>query len=235
MLNKIIDGRTDLVFEFLHQGNSVDTIDADGISLIQWCAYYGDVSAIRLLISKGARLETLGDNLDLTGAAFHGHWQLTQFLIEQGADASMPSTDNGETALHAACTAASRPAYQYIVEILLANGADPNWPTIPGMETGMFMRDATTHGETPLHRAAAFGGPELVTVLLNAGAKVESRDVHGETPLAWASWHQRPASVLKLLCYGDHHISDSHVSLYTRDHGMGWGGLEKSLRGKPHL
>ncbi len=96
------------------------------------------------------------------------------------------------------------------------------------------MRDAKTDGESPLHRAAAFGGPELITMLINAGGNVESRDVHGETPLAWACWHQRPASVLKLLCYGDHLISDSHVRLYTRDHGMGWGGLEKSFRGKPH-
>jgi uncharacterized protein len=49
---------------------------------MQWAAYYGDVSAIRYLLSKGAAIASLGENLDLNGAVFHGHWRLCEFLIQ---------------------------------------------------------------------------------------------------------------------------------------------------------
>ena len=52
-------------------------------------------------------------------------------------------------------------------------------------------------------------------------------------PLSWASWHLRPAAIFRLLCYGEHSISAN--ADYTGDHGMGWGGVEVSLRGTPHL
>src|SRR3954463_8513579 len=102
MLERIADGRTDLVFEYLAQGHSADSVGGGGVSLMQWCAYYGDVSAIRYLIAHGAALASLGENLGLTTASFHGHWQLCQFLIEHGADVNHSDPETGETALHAA-------------------------------------------------------------------------------------------------------------------------------------
>jgi uncharacterized protein len=234
MLQRIADGRTDLVFDFLAAGNAVDAVDAGGVSLMQWCAYYGDVSAIRFLLSRGASLDALGDNRDLNAAAFHGHWQLCQFLIENGADVNHPLSDTLETPLHAALSHANRPAYNLVVRVLLAAGADPNRATKPGVETGSFMRDCRTHGEMPLHRAAAFGNAEAIQMLLDAGAVVDARDAHGDTALAWASWHCRPGTILKLLCYGPHRISAAGVAHYSSDHGAGWGGMEASLKGKPH-
>jgi ankyrin repeat protein len=85
ILDRISNGRTDLVFDFLSAGLAAASTDSNGVSLIKWCAYYGDVSAIRFLLGKGESLTSLGSNLDLNGAAFHGHWQLCQFLIENGA------------------------------------------------------------------------------------------------------------------------------------------------------
>ena len=85
MLQKLIDGRTDLVFDFIADGNPATSKDANGVPLIQWCAYHGDVSAIRFLLANGESLQSLGDNLDLNGAVFHGYWKLCQYLIEQGA------------------------------------------------------------------------------------------------------------------------------------------------------
>jgi ankyrin repeat protein len=231
--DRIANGRTDLVFDFLDQGNAADSTDAGGVSLLKWCAYYGDVSAIRLLLSRGETLLSLGENLDLNGAAFHGHWQLCQFLIENGADVNHPLPDTGETPLHAALCKANRPAYNLVLRVLLTAGADPNRATIPGVETGSFMRDCRTRGETPLHRAAAFGTIEAIQLLLKAGAVVGARDAGGDSPLAWASWHLRPASVLRLLCHGEHTISPRAVEYYTTDHGSGWGGLEAGLRGDP--
>ena len=141
MLERIADGRTDLVFDYLARGHAADAVDGHGVSLIQWCAYYGDVSAIRYLVSRGASLAALGENLDLNGASFHGHWQLCQFLVENAADVNHALPDTGETPLHAALCKANRPYYNLVLQVLLANGADPNRATKAGVETGAFMRD----------------------------------------------------------------------------------------------
>lgn len=235
LLERITDGRTDLVFDYLAAGHAADGTDRDGVPLLRWCAYYGDVSAIRFLISNGAVLESLGENLDLNGAAFHGHWQLCQFLIDNGADPNHPLPDTGETPLHAAICKADRPGYDHVVRVLLAAGADPNARTKPGVETGGFMRDARTRGETPLHRAAAFGTAETIRMLLSAGAVIDAKDARGESPLGWASWHLRPGSILQALCHGGFHISPTAAARLTSDHGRGWGnGMETNLLGTPH-
>ncbi|MDR2172403.1 MAG: ankyrin repeat domain-containing protein, partial [Planctomycetaceae bacterium] len=39
------------------------------------------------------------------------------------------------------------------------------------------------NGETPLHDAAERGRPEMLTILLEAGADVNAKDIHGMTPL----------------------------------------------------
>jgi ankyrin repeat protein len=233
MLDRIVDGRTDLVFEYLAAGGNAESRDAAGVSLLQWCAYYGDVSAIRFLLGRGAALQSLGANLDLNGAAFHGYWRLCQFLLEKGAQARWADAETEETALHAALSAPNRPAYVPVVQVLLAAGADPNARTHAGAPTGSFMRDCRTRAETPLHRAAAFGDEETIRLLLAAGAAVDVRDANGDTPLSWASWHTRPDAILRLLCYDGHSIHPDRRS--TFDHGRGWRELEKSLLGTPHV
>ena len=229
MLQKIVDGRTDLVFEYVAEGHAATTTDSKGVSLIQWCAHHGDVSAIRFLLKNGESLDSLGQNYDLNGAVFHGYWKLCQYLIEQGADVNFPLPDTGEVPLHAAFCKANRPVYDAIVEVLLANGADPNVTTQAGAETGDFMRDCYTKAETPLHRAAAFGSKRSIQKLLDAGARRDIKDMNGETPLSWASWHLRPASILRLLCYGKFSIHPDNQSSY--DHGSGW----EQPSGRPHV
>jgi uncharacterized protein len=206
VLERIADGRTDLVLDYLAQGHAADSRDAGGVSLIQWCAYSGDVSAIRYLVSRGASLDALGDNLDLNGAVFHGHWQLCEFLIEHGADVNHPLPETGETPLHAALCKANHTVYNRVLKVLLAHGADPNRTTKAGIETDSFMRDCRTRGETPLHRAAAFGDAEAIQLLLDAGAVIDARDAQGDTPLSWASWYLRPRAILRMLCYGRYSV-----------------------------
>ena len=231
LIDRIAAGRTDLVFDHLDQGGSAAHRDSDGVALISWCARYGDVSAIRHLLANGERLESLGANLDLEGAAFHGHWRLCEFLLEHGADVNRTDPATGETALHAALCKPNRPAYDLVVRVLLAAGASPDSPTTPGVETGSFMRDCRTHGETPLHRAAAFGSEAVIRMLLDAGATRDAKDAHGDSPLSWASWHTRPDAILRMLCYDDHFVRADRGS--TFDHGAGWGVMELDLLGHP--
>ena len=230
IIRRIMDGRTDLVFDYVAEGHSASSTDPDGVALIKWCAYYGDVSAIRFLLGKSESLESLGENLGLNEAVFHGHWQLCQFLIEHGANVNHPQADTGETPLHSALCKANRPTYDLVLKVLLANGANPNRVTKPDTETGGFMRDCRTKAETPLHRAAAFATEETIQLLLDAGAFVDAKDMNGDSPLTWASWHLRPDSILRKLCYGDFAIHPARRSTY--DHGTGW---EIMGVGKPHM
>jgi ankyrin repeat protein len=231
MLERIADGRTDLVFDLVAGGNPATTADAKGVRVLQWCAYYGDVSAIRHLLAHGERLATLGDDLGLNAAAFHGHWRLCEFLLEHGADANRALEDTGETPLHAALCKANRPGHDLVLQVLLAHGASPNVATKSGVETGGFMRDARTKGETPLHRAAAFASAESIQRLLDAGARREAKDASGDTPLSWASWHLRPDAILRLLLHDGHTLHPSRDS--AADHGTGWGTLDLALLGRP--
>jgi ankyrin repeat protein len=152
----------------------------------------------------------LGADLGLNGAAFHGHWQLCEFLIENGASVRFVDPTTAETPLHSALTNEDRLRYDLVVKVLLRAGADPNAVTNPGAPTGAFMRDARTRGETPLHRSALFGTPGTIGLLLDAGASREAQDAFGETPLAWASWARRPVEVLRALLYADHQIHPEH-------------------------
>jgi uncharacterized protein len=221
MLDEIAAGRTDLVFEYVAAGNAADSTDGDGVALMQWCAYYGDVSAMKFLLAKGAPLAALGDDLGLTGACFHGHWRLCRFLIDRGADVNRPERETGESPLHSALCTTNRLRHNLVLKVLLAAGANPNCATKPNVETGGFMRDCRTKGETPLHRAAAFGDEEAIQLLLDAGAKIDAKDMNGDSALSWASWYSRPTPILRKLLYGDFRIHPENRP------------MESNLAGKP--
>jgi ankyrin repeat protein len=212
MLEKIADGRTDLVFDYLAEGHPANSADGAGVSLIQWCAYYGDVSAMKFLLANGAPLEALGPHYGLATACFHGHWRLCQFLIERGADVNLADPENGETPLHAALCKGEL-AQNRVLQVLLANGANPNCVTKESAETGGFMRDVRTRRETPLHRAAAFCDEEAIQMLIDAGAALDARDMNGDSPLTWASWYLRPTPILRKLLFGNFRIRPNNRSM----------------------
>jgi ankyrin repeat protein len=221
LLQRIEDGRTDLVEPLLANPDARTVLLEHGARLLGWCSYFGDVTACRLLLKHGQVLTDLGPDLGLNGAAFHGHWQLCEVLLESGADPRYVDPATGETPLHSALANDDRLRYDLVVEVLLRAGADANAATLPGVETGSFMRDCRTRGETPLHRAAAFGTAGTIEMLLAAGADRERKDAHGDTPHAWASWARRPADVLRPLLYGSHHIR------------AGYQPMRANLLGKP--
>lgn len=205
-LARVAGGRTDLILDLLAAGVPAWHTDADGVPLLNHCAYFGDVSAMRVLLEWGASPRSLGVNLGLHAAAFHGHWQLCEYLLELGADASHALAETGETPLHAALCTTDRTTRDVVLSVLLRHGADPTRCTVPGVPTDAFMRDGRTRGETALHRAAAFGTEATIRLLLDAGADVAARDANGDSPLAWASWYTRPDGVLRLLCFEPHSI-----------------------------
>jgi ankyrin repeat protein len=135
----------------------------------------------------------------LAGLCYVNQFECVKVLLEQGAaDPNRGRLESGETPLHHAVLGVE-PGRVELVRLLVDHGADPNAPTIPGIETSNFWRDARTRGETPLHRAAAFAAEETIAILLAAGADRAIRDVNDDSPVSWASWHQRPWSIVELL------------------------------------
>lgn len=167
-------------------------------------AYNGDVDEVARLLDGGEAIPAGAVDAALEAAAYGARPEVVRFLLRRGADANRVYAPNHETILHFAASKTCRPAGRTdVVRQLIAAGADVTRRTLVGATTLCYMRDIRTRGETPLHRAAAFGEPAMIRALLDAGADKTAKDAHGESPLTWASWHLRDDEVLKLLLYGE--------------------------------
>ncbi len=223
VLERISRGRTDCIVELMKMPNWKETLNKGVVKPLQWLVYYDDVTGLKSVVENGGTLESININDELGNAAFFGHWKVCDFLINQGADVNYCVDKTNETPLHNALSKAGRPYYFYVVKLLVEKGANINAKTIPGVETGAFMRDVRTKGETPLHRAAAYADEKTISFLIANGADKKAKDSNGDSPLSWASEHLRPGKILALLAYGKHKVSEGHKSISTSDHGQGWG------------
>lgn len=231
ILDYISRGRTDFIIELLKAPDWKAILNSGSIKPLQWLVYYNDVTGLRAVLDAGGDLSSLNLDIELGNAAFFGHWKVCDFLIKQGANVNAVVPQTHETPLHAAVSKAGRPYYYYVVKLLVENGVDVNAKTLAGTETGAFMRDVRTKGETALHRAAAYCDERIISFLLEHGADKTIKDVHGNSPLTWASEHLRPGSILALLSYGDYRIAEVQKDKNTSDHGAGWGGMDWNLLG----
>ena len=232
ILSRISSGRTDLVFDFLRLPDWREALREGQVKPLQWFVYFNDVTALKAVLEAGGDLASISLDDELGHAAYFGHWKVCDFLIRHGANVNAAVPETGETPLLGALAKAGRPYYLFVVRLLVERGAEVNARTIPGRETGAFMRDVRTKGETPLHRAAAYADEATIAFLLNHGADREARDANGDSPLSWASEHLRPGNILALLTFGHHRISEKYRDRITSDHGAGWGnGMEWKLVG----
>jgi ankyrin repeat protein len=226
-LEKILDyisrGRTDFIIELIKLKDWKKILNEGVVKPLQWLVYYNDTTALKMVMDAGDDLSGIDLNNELGNAAFFGHWKVCDFLINHGADVNALVPGTNETPLHSALSKAGRPYYFYVVKLLVERGADVNACTIAGKETGAFMRDVRTKGETPLHRAAAYADAATIRFLIDHGADKTAKDANGDSPLTWASEHLRPGEILSLLAYDEFRISEGHIQKNRSDHGNGWG------------
>jgi ankyrin repeat protein len=166
------------IAEMLVQALGADSLD------VHEAAAVGAVDRLRTLVQADRSLVNAwsADGFSpLQLAAFFGHRDAMELLLQSGADVSVAARHPfGVTALHAA----------------LASPVPNNARLL--IDAGSDVNARQQHGFTPLHTTAQNGDPELTRLLLARGADPTARTDDGRTPrdLAVAHNHDEVAALL---------------------------------------
>jgi ankyrin repeat protein len=185
----------------------VNAVSKQGRTAVFVAAMSDDSSEIvRLLIAKGADLKAVDEaKMTMLHAATMGNdTETIRLMIDAGLDVNAVDI-GGYTPL----INASQNGNAAAVRLLLSKGANVNSVSAQGdVQThtgGRVKNGPLAQGKfTALLLASAFGPPDLVKALLDAGADVNAQDVRGMTPLmlAVATDRQNPEIIRTLLAKG---------------------------------
>ncbi|HVJ83062.1 MAG TPA: ankyrin repeat domain-containing protein [Planctomycetia bacterium] len=156
-------------------------------SALQFAAANGKLAACRLLVERGAEVYTNPMNTypPVIQAAWGKHDEVVKYFLEE-----IPDQAAGMNGVGVAINLAAREGWIDFVRKHIER--DP---------LSVFQRGWI--GDSPLHWPSHNDFPEIVTMLLDAGAEIEADEVglYGGKPLHWASEHA-PAAVRVLLARG---------------------------------
>ncbi|CVL06326.1 related to ankyrin [Fusarium mangiferae] len=185
-------GSAELVKLLIRHGANLSITDVSGFTCLHVAAYHGFEDIVRILVQSKINVSPQIKNCftPLHLAARGGSIKCYQYLLEQGADASIRDPEGGNILHHACATA----GHADLLKFILHNGPDAlatdhlcniGSPLLITAETGdiemvkvLFEFGAVSSlfipscdGELPLQVAAASGHIELVELFLEHGAE----------------------------------------------------------------
>ena len=155
----------------LAEGVDVNMARADGATAILWAAHRDDLDTVARLLDAGADVNTADDHgvTPLERAAENASAAMVGALLAAGADANAAQT-SGLTPL----MTAARTGSVAVVQALLGHGAEVTAATAETRSTALMWAVAEPH-------------PDVVRVLLDAGADPRASTFKGFTPLMFAA------------------------------------------------
>lgn len=175
----------ELVAQLLAAGANVNASTANGGTVLMFAAIGGDAGITGLLLDAGARHDVKA-SLGWTAlglAAVKGHAEVARTLLDAGAD-----PDSRDAYGWTPLMRAVHQRHDRVVRLLLET---------PDVDLSL----AQETGATVLHIAAADGDPDIIELLLAAGAGTAARDGEGRTAadIAMAVGHFDIAAMLRSL------------------------------------
>lgn len=211
-------GDLEYVKRLLAESVRVDAANASGDTPLHRAAASGNVEMMRALLDAGAPIEAVGsaDYTPLLAAAKSGQIKAVEYFLQAGANVHAGDDD-------ILCYACENKDCLELVELLLQAGARVN-------VIGGWRRS------TPLHVATEHDLVAVVRCLLEAGAKVHTRDPSGWTPFLNAALRSGVKMVQLLIKAGSDIKAADHEGRNAYDLASKWGKREvaeflKSLPG----
>lgn len=220
LMAAVAGNRPELVSLLLEAGAEPDQVDRLGDPAINWATYYGRLPLVDRLLAAGADpdirtrhgtaleiayrrghhpiIDRLENHAGFEPGALHRAIHSGDLALIRAEPADINSQDERG---YSALMIAARDGQADQVRDLLDLGADPSVAASSERAMGM----------TALLLAAAEGHPEVLGLLLEAGARVDQPNAWGQTALQWAFGQGHAEAARALLGAGadpDHRDSD---------------------------
>lgn len=191
------------IWKYAAEGMNVNERTKDGKTPLILAAVGGHTGAVEALLDLGADINSQ-DNMGATAlstAATAGHADTVRVLLTRGANAGIKDRDGGSALLNAVFfgyrnavaellkRSQTIPQADLNEAILIASGMGHAEIVADMVTVGLDVNAVGLHGRTPLMAAAKFDRLETVKLLLQSGARPDSKNEDGESVLQIAQDH----------------------------------------------
>ncbi len=204
LIEAVQNGESERVLHELERfPEKITSRDENGRTLLSWAAQLGHLDVVKILITKGADINTIDNDTSFTETPLHNaveeiHPDIVEVLIEKGADISVEDCD-GRTAIHILANNKAVGIWnektEKILKILLRHGAKIDTvPMAAVLGTLQDVKNMVDRGadicerlerseRTALHIAVEENNVELLTYLLEISEDVNDTDFNDLTPV----------------------------------------------------